>query len=124
MRYDDIINFINTIANALIDPTRTTTNFNKNNTINLLNNRINPVDNSINTENISGDGINNELVTSNNNTFFNEKKTSNCYNTSSNSQGIIDSITQELTSVRLEQAIILSEIVGKPKSKIRKKRRF
>lgn len=44
--------------------------------------------------------------------------------TSSNPQGVIDSITQELTSVRLQQAIILSEIVGKPKSKTRKKRRF
>lgn len=43
---------------------------------------------------------------------------------SSNPQGVIDSITQELTSVRLQQAIILSEIVGKPKSKTRKKRRF
>lgn len=44
--------------------------------------------------------------------------------TSSNPQGILDSITQELTSVRLQQAIILSEIVGKPKSKTRKRRRF
>lgn len=44
--------------------------------------------------------------------------------TSSNPQGVLDSITQELTSVRLQQAIILSEIVGKPKSKTRKRRRF
>jgi len=44
--------------------------------------------------------------------------------TSSGSQGIIDSIAKELTSVRLQQAIILSEIVGKPRSKIRKRRRF
>lgn len=41
-----------------------------------------------------------------------------------NPQGVIDSIVQELTPVRLQQAIILSEIVGKPKSKTRKRRRF
>jgi hypothetical protein len=38
-------------------------------------------------------------------------------------QGVIDSITQELTSVKLQQAIILSEIVGKPRSKTRRQRR-
>ena len=40
------------------------------------------------------------------------------------SMGLIDSITQEITPVRLQQAIILSEIVGKPRSKTRKRRRF
>ena len=44
--------------------------------------------------------------------------------TSSNPQGVIDSIAQEITSARLQQAIILSEIVGKPRSKTRRKRRF
>lgn len=43
---------------------------------------------------------------------------------SKNPQGVIDSIVEELTPVRLQQAIILSEIVGKPKSKTRKRRRF
>lgn len=38
------------------------------------------------------------------------------------SQGVMDSIVQEFTSVRLKQAIILSEIVGKPRSKTRKRR--
>ncbi len=42
---------------------------------------------------------------------------------SKNPQGVIDSIVEELTPVRLQQAIILSEIVGKPKSKTRKRRR-
>ncbi|MFT8347620.1 hypothetical protein [Clostridium saccharoperbutylacetonicum] len=42
---------------------------------------------------------------------------------SSNPQGVIDSITQELTSAKLQQAIILSEIVGKPRSKTRRQRR-
>ena len=36
-------------------------------------------------------------------------------------KGVIDSITQEITAVRLQQAIILSEIVGKPRSKTRKR---
>ncbi|OPJ64444.1 hypothetical protein [Clostridium oryzae] len=45
-------------------------------------------------------------------------------NTSANPQGVIDSIAQELTPVRLQQAIILSEIVSKPKSKTRKRRRY
>lgn len=54
-----------------------------------------------------------------NNGYYGKQK-----DTSSNPQGVIDSITQELTSVRLQQAIILSEIVGKPRSKTRKKRRF
>ena len=43
---------------------------------------------------------------------------------SSRPEGLLDSITQDLTSSRLKQAIILSEIVGKPKSKTRKRRRF
>ena len=43
---------------------------------------------------------------------------------SSKPGGLLDSITQDLTSSRLKQAIILSEIVGKPKSKTRKRRRF
>lgn len=37
---------------------------------------------------------------------------------------LLNSITQELTSARLQQAIILSEIVGKPRSKTKKRRRF
>ncbi len=41
-----------------------------------------------------------------------------------NAKGVIDSIVEDLTSVRLQQAIILSEIVGKPKSKTRKRRGF
>jgi len=62
--------------------------------------------------------------------YRNNDKESNSYyydnkkDTSSNPQGVIDSIAQELTSARLQQAIILSEIVGKPRSKTRKKRRF
>ena len=56
---------------------------------------------------------------SENNNYYSKKQ-----NTSSNPQGVIDSIAEELTSARLQQAIILSEIVGKPRSKTRKKRRI
>lgn len=44
-------------------------------------------------------------------------------NASSQPLGVMDSIVQELTSVRLQQAIILSEIVGKPRSKTRRTRK-
>lgn len=40
------------------------------------------------------------------------------------SLGFMDSITEEITLVRLQQAIILSEIVSKPRCKTRKRRRF
>lgn len=66
------------------------------------------------------DDIASENMDSYNNTknsYYNKKEAA-----SSNPQGIIDSITQEITPVRLQQAIILSEIVGKPKSKTRKRR--
>jgi len=62
-----------------------------------------------------------------NNKSYNYNENVGCYNKqndSSNPQGIIDSIAQELTSARLQQAIILSEIVGKPRSKTRRKRRY
>lgn len=36
--------------------------------------------------------------------------------------GVIESIAEELTSAKLKQAIILSEIVGKPVSKRRNRR--
>ena len=62
---------------------------------------------------------NNKSYTYNENVSYYNKQ-----NDSSTPQGVLDSITQELTSARLQQAIILSEIVGKPKSKTRKRRRF
>ena len=69
---------------------------------------------------------NNETYENNNN--YNNYENADYYSKSktavSKEQGLLDSITQELTSARLQQAIILSEIVGKPKSKTRKRRRF
>ena len=70
----------------------------------------------------------NKSVPMEDNKSYNDNKSSGYYyeqqDTSSDSKGVIDSITQEITPVRLQQAIILSEIVGKPRSKTRKKRRF
>jgi hypothetical protein len=37
---------------------------------------------------------------------------------------LMESITKEITPIRLQQAIILSEIVSKPRCKMRKRRRF
>lgn len=69
---------------------------------------------------------NNETYENNNN--YNNYENADYYSKSktavSKEQGLLDSITQELTSARLQQAIILSEIVGKPKSKTIKRRRF
>jgi hypothetical protein len=59
---------------------------------------------------------------------YSDNKNTSYYNkqqdTSSNPQGTMDSIAQELTSVKLQQAVIFSEIIGKPRSKTRKGRRF
>ena len=97
------------------------------------------IDNSIYSEyNSSNKEYNESTPTSKDNKYYNDSKSvhkedSKSYNdyynnkqqdTSSDSQGVIDSITQEMTPVRLQQAIILSEIVGKPKCKTRKRRRF
>lgn len=38
--------------------------------------------------------------------------------------GFMDSLAEEITPARLQQAIILSEIVSKPRCKTRKRRRF
>jgi hypothetical protein len=70
----------------------------------------------------------NESVPIEDSNSYNDNKNNGYYNKQqdaySDPPGVIDSITQEMTPVRLQQAIILSEIVGKPRSKTRKKRRF
>ncbi|ADL53064.1 hypothetical protein [Clostridium cellulovorans] len=75
----------------------------------------------LNDESMNSDSMNN-IVTKedNSNIDYNSKK----QYTSSNPQGLLDSIAEELTPTKLQQAIVLSEIVGKPRSKTRKKRRF
>jgi hypothetical protein len=71
----------------------------------------------------SGNNINYE-----NNSNYTDYENADYYDKSkgafSNEKGLLDSITQDITSARLQQAIILSEIVGKPKCKTRKRRRF
>jgi deoxyribodipyrimidine photolyase len=134
MKNNDTIELLKTFANAIFDPTSITNNIRESSTLKYprgleLNNSINNIyeesEDSNEEYNESDSGENSASEDSEsysddkNNCYYNKQK-----NTSSNPQGVIDSITQEITSVRLQQAIILSEIVGKPRSKTRKKRRF
>lgn len=135
MKYSNSIELLKLLAKALLAPEAIAYDPKKNYfsdySSNLQSN--NSMDNNIyaepggsNEEYNESDSIENnsnedrESYNSNNNNGYYSKQK----DTSSNPQGVIDSITQELTSVRLQQAIILSEIVGKPRSKTRKKRRF
>lgn len=136
MKYNDTIDLLKTFVNALIDPTSITNNLRKNTTLkyprnielnNSVNNRIND---NIYTQPESNNEEYNKSVPMDDNGYYDDNniiKNDDYYDkkldTSSNPQGVIDSIAQELTSVRLQQAIILSEIVGKPRSKTRRKRR-
>ena len=132
MKYDGTIDILKIALNALKDPTVITdklgiteifqfpNNIHSNNSMN--NNLYEKPENS----NIE---YNKSVPTKDNGSSNDNDGESDSYydkqqNTSSNPQGVIDSIAQELTSARLKQAIILSEIVGKPKSKTRQKRRF
>lgn len=131
MKYNNTIQLFKTIAKIVNDPTilidklLKSENFNGSNNFNL-NNSMNS---NIYLEPENSNIEYNKSATRENSTSseYNNSGSNSCYNkqqdTSSNPQGIIDSISQELTSVRLKQAIILSEIVGKPRSKTRKKRR-
>ena len=132
MKYDGTIDLLKIALNAIKDPTVITdklgiteifqfpNNIHSNNSMN--NNLYEKPENS----NIE---YNKSVPTKDNGSSNDNDGESDSYydkqqNTSSNPQGVIDSIAQELTSARLKQAIILSEIVGKPRSKTRKKRRF
>lgn len=134
MKYNDAMEILKTIVKTINDPTiiidklektelfqfPNNTNSNNNMNINIYaepeNNNIEYNKNtSVENNKSYGDTI------SYNNDYY---KMNNQQDTSSTPQGVLDSITQELTSVRLQQAIILSEIVGKPRSKTRKRRRF
>ncbi|WP_315072245.1 hypothetical protein [uncultured Clostridium sp.] len=129
MKYNDTISILKSTINILKDPTVISGKFNEilgyfdnlgaNDTIQNKDNTNVNSDNSINY---------NENVPLKNNysniTYDHDASSYKKQITSSNPQGVIDSIAQELTSARLQQAIILSEIVGKPRSKTRRKRRF
>lgn len=130
MKYNNTISILKTVINAIKYPTiitdklgiteilnlSTTQSTNKN-TANFSSNT-----NKLNKEQYTENVLLEDSISSSND------KNYNYYNTKqdspSNSQGVIDSIANELTSVRLQQAIILSEIVGKPKSKTRKRKKF
>ena len=140
MKYNNISNrifdYLETIADVMNDPMTITDKLKKSELFNFPNNfdLKNSINKNIYVEPENSNIENNESVPSGDNKSlevsksYNDNKSSGYYNnkqnTSSEPQGVIDSITQEITSARLQQAIILSEIVGKPRSKTRKKRRF
>ena len=130
MKYNDTIELLKIAAKILIDPMSLSNNTGKSTDFKYSNNLDlnNGMDNSIYAEDKNSNKEINESVPIEESKSYNDNKSNGYYNeqqdTSSNPQGVIDSITQEITCVRLQQAIILSEIVGKPRSKTRKKRRF
>ena len=135
MKYDSI-EILKIFADAVFDPTSVSNNIRKRATLKYqrgLESNNSMGNNSY--EEPENDNIEyNKSVSKEESKSYNEENKSYSTNksndydtkqdTSSNPQGVIDSITQEITSVKLKQAIILSEIIGKPKSKTRKKRRF
>ena len=130
MKFNDVIHILETIITGINDPRYMKNKLGESDIFQFtksigLNNSLN---NNINVENESSNKENNKSVPLEDSKYYNDNKSNGYYNeqqdTSSGPQGVIDSITQEMTPVRLQQAIILSEIVGKPRSKTRKKRRF
>lgn len=139
MKYSDIIQILKNVVKMSNDPMFLVNKpvksniSNASNKVNLKNNinsniYIEPEDDNI--EYNKGVPVKDSKSSEEGNSYDGSQSNNNigCCNRqqdiSSGSQGIIDSIAKELTSVRLQQAIILSEIVGKPRSKTRKRRRF
>ena len=133
MKYNDAAEILKTILKTINDPTIIIDKLEKTELFQLPNNANS--NNNMNL-NIYAEPENNNIEYNKNTSVENNKsyeeyisyndyyKMNNQQDTSSTPQGVLDSITQEITSVRLQQAIILSEIVGKPRSKTRKRRRF
>ncbi|NRW96765.1 hypothetical protein DFH79_005018 [Clostridium beijerinckii] len=130
MKYDYTINVLKILANAIFNPTSISNNNSRNFVFKYpnaaeLNDSINDTpdtelenDDEEYDEGDSIDDIASENTDSYNNTknsYYDKKEA-----VSSNPHGIIDSITQEITPVRLQQAIILSEIVESQKVKLEK----
>lgn len=127
MKSKDAIQMFTSVIDSISEPTAITDKFKINENFKFLNDNI-LNKNNIYSENKTTTEENNENIpveankpydNNENNSYSNKQQA-----TSSSPQGVIDSIAEELTSARLQQAIILSEIVGKPKSKTRQKRRF
>ncbi|BCZ46183.1 hypothetical protein psyc5s11_22500 [Clostridium gelidum] len=130
MKFNDVIHILETIITGINDPRYMKNKLGESDIFKYakgigLNNSMN---NNINVENESINKENNKSIPLEDSKYYNDNKSNGYYNEQQDTclgpQGVIDSITQEMTPVRLEQAIILSEIVGKPRSKTRKKRRF
>ena len=125
MKYNSI-QILKTVANAIKDTTIITDKLRISELFQFPNDS--DLNDSIYAEDKNSNKEINESVPIEESKSYNDNKSNGYDNkqqdTSCETQGVIDSITQELTCVRLQQAIILSEIVGKPRSKTRKKRRF
>ena len=143
MKYNNTIQLFKDVMEVFIDP-KITTNMNTNRNPNAIKvsdifQFVNNSTNNDNNNNIYAEPKDNDIEFNKTNpmTNNNSNKDGSSYNNSEYNdysrkqkemspkpEGLLDSITQDLTSSRLKQAIILSEIVGKPKSKTRKRRRF
>jgi hypothetical protein len=121
MKYNNTIEILKSIRAAIEDPTIIA---DKLGITEMLQFPSNVASNNGMNNNIYTEPEDKEIEYNKNTPMENSKSYNNKQGTSSNPQGVIDSIAQELTSARLQQAIILSEIVGKPRSKTRKRRRF
>ena len=136
MKYNYGIEMLKIFTNAIFDPTSVVNNIRKREVLKYQSDieSNNSMNNNVYSESENSNIEYNKSVSKEESKSYNEENKSYSTNksndydtkqdTSSNPQGVIDSITQEITSVKLKQAIILSEIIGKPKSKTRKKRRF
>jgi len=130
MKYNNTISILNNLAKDIINSTLVTDKGGIRESFQVANNRdlINSINNSVYKEDKNSNKEIDESVSSQVNKAYNDNTSNDYYNkqqeASSSPEGVIDSITQEITPVRLQQAIILSEIVGKPRSKTRKRRRF
>ncbi|WP_160688087.1 hypothetical protein [Clostridium sp. C2-6-12] len=132
MKFNDAFNILKTIEKAVNDPNFIADSLKKSQLFSFPNNSSlnNATGNNIYAESVNANNQVTQSASANNNTTYenNNYENADYYNKTktafSNEQGLLDSITQDLTSVRLQQAIILSEIVGKPKSKTRKRRRY
>jgi len=132
MKYNNTLELLKFFAKAVLLPESISNNSGKSDISNYSNDLDlnNSMNNNVYSEPENSDiEYNKSIPTEDNKPYNNNTNESNNYYTkkqytSSNPQGVIDSIVQDLTSARLQQAIILSEIVGKPKSKTRQKRRF
>ena len=125
MKYNYSIKILETLVDIVKNSIFIENNIEKNNIFkyskNLkLNNNI-YVQQENDNEKIDTNEINKSIPVKDNKAYNGNISNDALKNTSSNEHGVIDSITQELTSSKLQQAIILSEIVIKPRSKTRKR---